>query len=89
MDKMDIGKEIVQSIQLWVSQAKGIALSSGNALFIETCLVVDPTDSQTIDSGTTNHICNLLQVQEIKSLSDGEISIKLGTRITVTTRVVE
>ena len=29
--------------------------------YIETCLVVDSTDSWIVDSGATNHICNSLQ----------------------------
>lgn len=39
------------------SDKKGISLS----YYIETCHVVDSTDSWIVDSGATNHICNSLQ----------------------------
>lgn len=62
-----------------VSQAKGKIFSLGKVLFIETCLVVDSTDSWMVNSEATNHIRNSLQgFQETKSLSDREINLRLG-----------
>ena len=46
--------------------------------YIETCLVVDYTDSWIVDSGTTNHICNSLQgFQIMQKIEKGEFSFRV------------
>src|SRR5579862_6779626 len=48
--------------------------------FIETCLVVDSTDSWIVDSGATNHICNSLQgFQIMQTIEKGEFAFRVGT----------
>ena len=53
--------------------------------YIETCLVVDSTDSWIVDSGATNHICNSLQgFQIMQKIEKGglplesELELKFG-----------
>ncbi|KAB7525493.1 hypothetical protein F8C76_17835, partial [Flagellimonas olearia] len=48
--------------------------------YIETCLVVDSTDSWIVDSGATNHICNSLQgFQIMQRIEKGEFAFRVGT----------
>ena len=46
---------------------------------LETCLVGSPPGSWCVDSGSTNHICNMLEgVQLTRQLSDGEMYLIMG-----------
>ena len=49
-----------------------------SSLFLEICLVQNPTDSWCVDLGCTNHICNSLQgFQETRKLNEGELFLWL------------
>ncbi|KAI3457782.1 hypothetical protein Pfo_014445 [Paulownia fortunei] len=62
---------------------------NGELSFIESCLVVDSTDTWIVDSGATNHICNTLQgFQVTKELNEGEHTLRVGTGAVVSARAV-
>ncbi|KAI3471446.1 hypothetical protein Pfo_031193, partial [Paulownia fortunei] len=62
---------------------------NGELSFIESCLVVDSTDTWIVDSGATNHICNTLQgFQVTRELNEGEHTLRVGTGAVVSARAV-
>ena len=57
-----------------------------SSFLLEICLVQNPSDSWSVDSSFTNHICNSLQgFQETRKLSEGELFLTLanGSKIPV------
>ncbi|KAG8381639.1 hypothetical protein BUALT_Bualt06G0142500 [Buddleja alternifolia] len=51
---------------------------------LETCLVGSPPGSWCVDSGSTNHICNMLQgFQLTRQLSDGDMYLLMGDSTSV------
>ncbi|XP_073152236.1 uncharacterized protein [Henckelia pumila] len=68
----------------WKRNCQGYLASKqqggGELSFIESCLVVDSTNTWIVDSGATNHICNLLHgFQVTKELNEGEHTLRVGT----------
>ena len=61
------------------------------SLLFESCLVLNPTNSWCVDSGSTNHICNMLQqrFKETRKLSDEEMYLRLGDDTTVQVLAIE
>jgi hypothetical protein len=50
------------------------------SLVVESCLAVLSTNTWCVDTGATNHVCNLLQrFQETWRLSDEEIYLHMGS----------
>ena len=48
-------------------------------LLVESCLVLDSTNSWWIDSKATNHVCNSLQRFHLRRrLNDGDMYLTLG-----------
>ncbi|KAA0041267.1 gag/pol protein [Cucumis melo var. makuwa] len=59
-------------------------------LVLETCLVENENSTWILDSGATNHICFSFQKSSSwKRLSEGEISLKVGTGEMVSAKAVE
>ena len=57
-----------------------------SSYLLEICLVENAMDSQCVDLGCTNHICNSLQgFQETRKLKEGELFLTLadGSKISV------
>ena len=55
----------------------------------ETCFVAYSTDTWCVDLGATNHVRNSLQgFQVTKQLSDGEITLHMGTSTSVSVLAV-
>ena len=57
--------------------------------YIETCLVVDSTNTWIVDSGATNHVCNSLQgFQVTRQLNEGEHTLRVGTGVVISAKAV-
>ena len=64
-----------------VGKNKGVMRS----FILEICLVHNPMDSQCMDLGCTNYICNLQGFQETKRLNEGELfrTLANGSKIPI------
>ena len=75
----------------YLAQQKDLGIIE--SLVVEVRFIVGTSNTWCVYSGVTNHICNTLQrFREIKKLSDGKVTLHLGSKarvVVVSIKVVE